>query len=499
MSAPRQPDSPSQTVAPGDEAADRGRGGTAIRGGALRIAAYGSGVALSLGSAVIIVRHLGIVRFGQFVTVSSLIALVGGVSEAGIVAFGVSEATRMGRRDRATLISDLLGLRIALTLAGIGCAAVFAVVAGYPDVLVAGTLVAGIGLLTQVVADVLGIPLQVDLRLGRLALVDISRRATALALIALLAVLGSELFPFFSVAALSGAVALGVLAQAPGRSLVRRPSFDRARWLTMFRDALPFAVAVSIGAVYFYVTVIVMSLIAGGVQTGLFATSFRIVQVALAVPAIALTAVFPLIVHAAQESDRQAGAAFGRVFDVAVIFGAWMSIATALGAPWIVHLVAGPAGHGAIPVLRIQGIALLMSFVSASSMFALLSLRRYRPLIVSASAALVFNVALGLALIPSHGARGGAVADVVTETLVAIGVTVALTRIHPAHGIRLAVLPWVLLAAAGSLVVIPIADGSLLRVVLATPIYFGVLFAARVVPSEVLQLGTQLRVLLQRT
>jgi O-antigen/teichoic acid export membrane protein len=485
-------------VASGGEAADAGRGGVAIRGGAVRIVAYGCGVALSLGSAVILVRHLGIVRFGQFVTVTSLIALVGGVTEAGIVAFGVGEATNLDAPRRAALVSDLLGLRVTLTLAGIACAVAFAGIAGYRAVLVVGTLVAGAGLITQVVADVLGIPLQVDLRLGRLALVDASRRATALALIALLAVLGSALFPFFAVSALSGVVALGVLVSVSDRSLLRRPSFDRARWSTLFREALPFAVAVSIGAVYFYVTVIVMSLIANGVQTGLFATSFRIVQVALAVPAIALTSVFPLIVSAAQESDRMAGLAFGRVFDVAVIFGAWMSLSTALAAPLIVHLVAGPAGHGAIEVLRIQGIALLMSFVSASSMFALLSLRHYRPLLVSASIALVFNVALGLLLIPSNGASGGAVADVVTETLVAIGVTSALVRLHPAHGIRLTVLPWVLLASACSLIVVPLTGGSLLRAALATLIYFGVLFAARAVPSELTQLGTQLRALRQR-
>ncbi|HEX3512347.1 MAG TPA: oligosaccharide flippase family protein [Solirubrobacteraceae bacterium] len=485
-------DPAAQASATSAEAAHVDPGGAAIRGSALRIASYGFGVGISLGSAVILVRHLGIVHFGQFITVSSLIALVGGVTEAGIVAFGIREATGLGAPARASLISDLLGLRLALTLAGVAWAALFALIAGYPGVLVIGTLLAGVGLVTQVVADVLGIPLQVELRLGRLALVDIARRAAALALIGLLALLGSALFPFFAVAGVSGVVALAVLARVAGASLVRRLTFDRRRWWAMFSEAVPFAIAVSIGAIYFYVTVIVMSLIASGVQTGLFATSFRIVQVALAVPAIALTSVFPLIASASQNSTGGSRAAFGKVFDVAVIFGTWLSISTALGAPFIVDLVAGSAGHGAVEVLRIQGIALTMSFVSASSMFGLLSLRRYRPLLVSTMSALAFNVALALALIPSNGARGGAIADVVTETLVAVGVTISLTRAQPDHGIGLAVPSRVLLAAGASLVAL-LLPGSVARVAVATLVYFVVLYLVGAIPTELTQFGARLR------
>src|SRR5262245_25312338 len=63
----------------------------AIRGGALRVVGYATGVLVSLGAAAILVRHLGIAGFGRYVTVTSLIALVGGVTEAGIVVYGIRE------------------------------------------------------------------------------------------------------------------------------------------------------------------------------------------------------------------------------------------------------------------------------------------------------------------------------------------------------------------------------------------------------------------------
>jgi O-antigen/teichoic acid export membrane protein len=464
----------------------------AIRGGAIRVASYVCGVLISLGSAALLVRHLGIVRFGEFITVSSLIALVGGVTEGGIVAYGVRESVGRGETERRRLIGDLLGLRVTMTLVGIGCAAVFALLAGYREVLVAGTIVAGIGLITQVIADVLGIPLQVDLRLGRLALVDLVRRFAALVFIAILVVAGSALLPFFAVAIASGLVALAVLLRFVTAGIVRSISFDRRRWWARFRDAVPFGIAVSVGAIYFYVTVIVMSLIASGIQTGLFATSFRVTQVALAIPAIALTAVFPLIARGSNGGAVAAEGRFGKVFDVAVIFGVWMSLATAMGASFIIAVVAGPSARGAVPVLRIQGSVLTATFVSASSMFALLALRRYRPLLIATSTALVVNVALGLLLIPPHGAQGGAIADVATEVLVAVGVTLALVRAEPHHGISLAVVAPVLVAAGSSCAALLLPTGAVVHVLVATAIYFSVVLVLGAMPPELSALTSRL-------
>src|SRR5258708_25962995 len=93
--------------------------------------------------------------------------------------------------------------------------------------------------------------------------------------------------------------------------------------------------AVSIGAIYFYVTVIVMSLIATANQTGLFATSFRVTQVALGIPILLLTAIFPLLSHELRAQEPAAGETVGKVFTVAVIGGARMSLAIVLGAPFI--------------------------------------------------------------------------------------------------------------------------------------------------------------------
>jgi O-antigen/teichoic acid export membrane protein len=467
----------------------------AIRGGAIRVVGYALGVLVSLGTATILVRHLGVASFGRYVTVTSLIALVGGVTEAGIYVYGIREFGARAEPARRNVMAALLAMRLTFTLVGIGIAVVFALAVGYRQVLVLGTLVVGVGLIVQVIADVLSISLQAQLRLGRLAVVDLSRRVLALLLIGSLALVGASLLPLLAASAVAGAVALALVAWMVRSSIRIRLSFDWRAWRELFAETSLYAIAMSIGAIYFYVTVLVMSLIASAAQTGLFATSFRVIQVALGIPLLLLTAIFPLMSREHTAQATGAGDMVGKVFAVAVIGGVWLSLAMALGASFIIDVIAGGKGRGAVSVLRIQGVVLTASFISTSSALALISLRRYRPMIVASSSALALNIALGLMLVPVLGARGGALADVVTEVLVAIGLTAVLMHAVPRHQIRASVVPPVLLAAGLSASVWLVPMGSVARVVVATIIYFGVLLLAGAIPDEVTEVARRLRML----
>src|SRR2546427_5122774 len=113
-------------VAPADAS------GVAIRGGAIRTLGYAVGVVVSLATATLLVRHLGVRGFGRYVTVTSLIALVGGVTEAGIVVYGVRQFVGRNSWERRRLLANLLALRLVLSFARIKVAGWFGVAVGYP-------------------------------------------------------------------------------------------------------------------------------------------------------------------------------------------------------------------------------------------------------------------------------------------------------------------------------------------------------------------------------
>jgi O-antigen/teichoic acid export membrane protein len=189
------------------------------------------------------------------------------------------------------------------------------------------------------------------------------------------------------------------------------------------------------------------------------------------------------------------GEMVGKVFTVALIVGVWMSLVIALGAPFIINVIAGSQARGAVSVLRIQGVLLTVSFITTSCAFNLVSLRRYRPLLIASTCALALNIVLALVLVPALGARGGAVADVITEAVMAVGLTAVLTHAVPQHQIKASVVPPLLLAGSLSAALFLLPVGSVARVIAATLIYFGVLLRAGAIPDEVISAARRVRAL----
>jgi O-antigen/teichoic acid export membrane protein len=155
----------------------------------------------------------------------------------------------------------------------------------------------------------------------------------------------------------------------------------------------------------------------------------------------------------------------------------------------VISVVAGPHFAGASVVLRIQGLALVASFVLAGWSFALISLERYRSILLVNAVAFAVSCALTVILASSRGAIGAAVATICGEGVLALGSLVALVRGHPEFRPNLVLVAKVTLAAApAALVAVALGVPSIVRAVLAVTVY-GVLIAiTRATPREVIEL-----------
>ena len=151
-------------------------GGKVIRGSFFRIGGYGAGVLLGVLSASLMIRHLGVVDWGRYVTVTSLVAIVAGLSEAGLSSIGAREYVTREGPDRERLMRNLLGLRLVVTTVGVLVALVFAAIAGYTSEQVLGTLLAGIALLFAVQQQMYMIPLGSALKIGWVSGLDPAAR-----------------------------------------------------------------------------------------------------------------------------------------------------------------------------------------------------------------------------------------------------------------------------------------------------------------------------------
>src|SRR5436190_9320524 len=83
-------------------------GPLALRGGALRVAAYGGGMLLALVSAPLLIRHLHQAGFGRYITALSIATVAVGLTEGGVNAIALREfASRTGRERDAAMANML--------------------------------------------------------------------------------------------------------------------------------------------------------------------------------------------------------------------------------------------------------------------------------------------------------------------------------------------------------------------------------------------------------
>lgn len=412
-----------------DIVATSAAGPAALRGGLLRTGGFVAGLLLALASAPLLVRHLGDAEFGRYSAVLAVVAIVAGITEGGINTIALRElAATTDREARDRAMGQLLGLRLALSAAGIVLAVAFVIAAGYGVNLTQGTVLAGIGMLLAVTQTLLATELQSRLRFGWVTVIELVRQGITTALIVALVLYGAGVVSFLAAAIPAGLVALAVTVALVRHDTTLRPRFDPRQWGPLLRDTAVFALAVALNSLYFRVTLVIMTLLTTAVETGYFAISFRIMEALVVVPLLLIGAAFPIVARAARTDGERFAFASGRLFELALLLGALGTLCMILAAPFAIEILVGRRDHPSVAVLRIQSMAVLASFVAVAATYLLLGMRRHRETLASNCVSLMVAIALAFALVPEFGARGAASAAVVADFTLAAAATFLLVR-----------------------------------------------------------------------
>lgn len=476
-----------EIVPDGDILASREAGGRFLRGSGIRVIAYGAGLLVGLVSTPLVTRHLGPSDWGHFIAVTSLIFIMAALTEGGVGNLGVREFATGNDLERRSFMSNLLGLRIVLSLAGAIGAFGFALVVGYPRVLVEGTALAGVSLVLEGIRATLVVPLTARLRLGWLAISDFIGQFVTAAFMILLVVAGASLLPFYSVAILASMATLVLTAMLVRKEISLRPSFSPVRWRSLMSDSLVYASATTLGVIYFQIVVIAMSLLADKTQTGYFSLSFRVLSIVNAIPWLLVTSAFPILARAARDDQERLSYALQRLFDGALVVGGLFALLLIVGAPFAVAIVGGPKFRTSVEILQILGVGIVGTFLVAIWSFALLSLRLYRDLIVVNGFVALLAIVLSLLLIPSLQARGGAIATATLEIILAAAYAAVLSYRRSDLRPSLHLVPRVAVAFAVAFtvaVILPVSSVS--ATIIGTVVLFLGLLALRALPAEFL-------------
>jgi O-antigen/teichoic acid export membrane protein len=456
----------------------RQAGPAAIRGGVLRVLGYVAGALLSVISAALLIRYLGASDFGRYTTIVSLVTIVGGVTEAGMTNIGVREfAVQSSGR---TMLRNLLGIRLVLTVVGLAIAMGFSLAAGYDNEMVLGTAIAGSSLFLLVLQATYGVPLQVQLKLGWVTAIELVRQAATVVFILAGIAVGAGLVLLWAVPVPAGIAA--VVFTIVGRW----PRFDRAAWWRLIRLAVPYSVATAAALIYAYVVIVVLSLVSTEEEVGYFGAAFRVFIMLAAVPGLAAQAALPLLARAARDEQTRLSYAMQRMFDVALSFGVGMALITAVGAPIAIDIVAGPEFGPSVEVLRVLGPVLVFSTLLAVWGIGLLSMGRYRALMISNALGLAVAIVMTLLLAPSGGASAAAYANLVGEAVIAAGYGIGIMGRDRSMRVSLPTAPAVLAALAAALLTLLIPSiPALVDVIVVGVVYLVILVVAGGIPPDV--------------
>jgi O-antigen/teichoic acid export membrane protein len=195
----------------------------------------------------------------------------------------------------------------------------------------------------------------------------------------------------------------------------REPGTGNLTPSRFFRDILPLGAGVLLSALYFRIDLYFIERWHGLEAVGGYNAVFRLVEAMRLLPAAVLAVTFPLLV---QTTDTRLVQRLGGAL---ALGGGVLAVICAMGATFFVPLVYGTPYLYAAPAFTILAFALPLFFLNYALTHQVIGWDGQRAYLMIAAVALAANIAANVALVPSQGINGAAIATLLTEVVVTAG------------------------------------------------------------------------------
>jgi O-antigen/teichoic acid export membrane protein len=305
--------------------------------------------------------------------------------------------------------------------------------------------------------------------------------------------------PGVAIAAVVTSILSAVAFHRALRSLAAiRPSWrlERQRMRYYAHESWPLLVNALLVSLFFRVDVFIIAAYRGDAALGIYDAAYKLINLMTIIPAYATLAVFPLMTQRA--NDARALARAQRVTTYTLITIAWVLVfsLTALS-DVAVRILAGQAYlPEAALLLRILIWFAPISFVNGVFQYVLVAMNEQRRLVPAFMAAVTFNFAANMALVPLYGARASAALTIATEIVILVALILVsrgtVVRID-LQGIALRIWRPSVAGIAATAVALALREQPLLAIAASTAVFAVVALGVRVVGEEEKDLFHRLR------
>ena len=391
---------------------------TLTRGVATVTSARFLGLIFTMLQVKLTLSHLGEDDYGRLSTVTLMISLFAGLSELGIGTVIVRRVASQGR-DLQSEVGVSLALTVALMVPTVlVLMSVTVLLYHATPVIIFGMGVLSIGMVATMWATCFNPVAQVTHRFGYYAAADLIGRIVSLGVIVMIIHWDGQLRWFFLaqlMVPLGQFVAMSLLGRSAGTF---RPIWDRARMVSLLREALPITYLLAIGVTYFTIDGILLSKLATFDEVGAYNFSYRTVGAATIVATSISNVLAARLSAVAAESPERFSRAVSRALRFTGLVAAPFAAFVTPIAPDIIRFLGTDA---MVPLARtpmsVLAVAIAIGMLSGVLSTAVIACYRQGVLVRLNTVTLVINIVLNIVLIPRYQATGAAIALVITEAL----------------------------------------------------------------------------------
>ena len=231
-----------------------------------------------------------------------------------------------------------------------------------------------------------------------------------------------ELSPFI-LSLLAGYTIREVLRIRFGRGFVRgrvRVSFRPEAWKNLLKKSYPFWLIGLFTLIYYRTDMVMLSLMRGDYDTGIYRAAYTLIEVALFVPNIVVSTTMPSMARLWKEDRKTLDVLFKRSFQMLLALGVAGTVGYYILARLGILIVFGEKFLPSVPVMRILAIAIPFMFLNSLLGSYMNATEKELTFTKITGFTALLNVMLNYILILHYGAEGAAVATVVSQGVASV-------------------------------------------------------------------------------
>ena len=447
------------------------------------------GAALNVLVIVVIARHLGVERFGQYSYILALVGIFQLIASAGFGQILVREiAVKAGDAARyvgaAKSFTWILSLATFLMIVGV------IQFTGSPPQVRAAAYVAAVGVIATVHAACYAAVFRAFEEMEVNAAGFVLHKVVFLALALLGVWLDAGLLGMCGAVFLAnGFLWAYYLAVLEIRHFHPRLRLDLPLWRALLRDSFPLGVTVVLRRISLHVDILILTFFGMTAAAGYFSAAYKLVQALTLIPFTVAQVLLPMFSRLARADDGAFRQALEGAFKFLLFLALPLTLGLCIFASTIVDLLYGPSfGPAAVP-LALLSLSLIFLFPTSLYLFVFTAMGAQRSYTIGTVVYVAVNVVVDLALIPALAQVGASLGTLSAEVVLFAASLFFLNRLK--RPVALARLTWrPLLAGAAMAAVLLLFRGTSLPVIVvgalvSVALYIAALLALRAVsPGE---------------